>query len=98
MTGSVIVRGGTAIIDDRLVHDDNPLPWPEADLRAGFRLDRRKSWAFIEGRLCYSASWTAACSGCAYGFEERGAGCHECGHTGRRRQGMWVPFSKDREE
>lgn len=44
------------------------------------------------------ARWTDACSGCTPSYEERGGGpplgggCFECGHTGRRRQAMWVPL------
>lgn len=92
MTGSVIVRGETTI-DDRgyIHHDDQPISWDEADKRAGRRLDRRKAWAFVEGQLCESATWTQACSGCAYGFEERGGGCHECGYHGVVRCAQWVP-------
>jgi hypothetical protein len=41
MTGSVIVRGETEIIDQHIIHHDTPLSWEEADQRAGFRLDRR---------------------------------------------------------
>lgn len=91
MTGSVIVRGETAIIDGRIHHDDQPLSWEDADERAGRRLDRRKAWAFVQGELCESVSWTQACSGCSYGFEDRGGGCDECGYHGRVRRGQWVP-------
>ncbi|AYO76411.1 hypothetical protein [Sphingobium yanoikuyae] len=91
MTGRVIVRGETEIIDERIVHHDTPLSWEEAYQRAGFRLDRRKAWGFVEGRLCEAVSWTESCSGCSYpdGSNE---GCSECGYHGRVRRGMWVPF------
>ncbi len=97
MSGSVIVRGETTIEDGLICHDDQPLSWVEADERAGRRLDRRKSWAFVEGGLCESVSWSQSCSGCTYGFEERGAGCPECGHQGRVRKSMWVPASLNRD-
>lgn len=38
--------------------------------------------------------WTTRCSGCSdadYGFES-GAGCRECGYTGKRRVAMFMPF------
>lgn len=91
MSGSVIVRGETTIIDQRIHHYDQPISWDEADCRAGFRLDRRKAWAFVDGQLCESLSWTASCSGCSYpdGTNE---GCSECGYHGKVRSGMWVPY------
>lgn len=43
--------------------------------------------------------WTQHCSGCTPGYEEsggahfeRGAGCSECGYTGRSRRVEWVPL------
>lgn len=93
MSGSVVVRGETTITEGRICHDDQPLAWTDADQKAGFRLDRRKSWAFVEGGLCESVSWTAACSGCTYGFEARGSGCHECGYHGVVRHATWIPYS-----
>lgn len=91
MSGSAIERGETSIVDSYIIHDDKPLSWEEADKRAGWRLDRRRAWAFIEGSLCESIHWTQACSGCAYGFADRGGGCDECGYHGVVRQGQWVP-------
>lgn len=91
MSGSVVERISTKIVNEEICHDDRPLSWNEADCRAGRRLDRRKAWAFIDGNLCKVASWTAACSGCSYSLELRGAGCSECGYRGVRRQGMWIP-------
>jgi hypothetical protein len=90
--GRAIERGETTIGDDGLIyHDDKLLTWAEADTRAGRRLDRRKAWAFVEGQLSESISWTGACSGCTYGFDPRGSGCRECGYSGVRRQSMWIP-------
>lgn len=90
MSGGVIVRGETTVVDGRIYHDDQRLPWDEADQRAGFRLDRRKAWAFVEGELCESVSWTESCSGCVYP-DGTNDGCSECGYHGKVRRGMWVP-------
>ena len=91
MSGSVIVRGETRVVDQRIYHDDQPISWEEADQRAGRRLDRRKAWAFVNGDLCETASWTQSCSGCSDSMDERGMGCSECGHHGVVRESMWVP-------
>jgi len=45
----------------------------------------------------YVVRFTRSCSGCSEvgDYEsplERGAGCHECGYTGRRRDEQFVPF------
>jgi len=94
MAGSVIERMETQIIDGFVFHDDRPMTWPDADLKAGQRLDRRKSWAFVEGKLCEAVSWSGACSGCYEGYDgdsARGGGCDECGYQGRARNSAWVP-------
>ena len=74
--------------------------WTKADKLAGKRLDRRRSYAIIEGKLHTYTEWTSPCTGCSCNSEypcmccqERGAGCHECGGTGKRRSGMWTPLS-----
>ncbi len=67
----------------------------------GVKLDKRKNYAVIRGVLCEDASWTRACSGCTPEYEaigycpDQGGGCEECGYTGRRRDGMWVPHNID---
>jgi hypothetical protein len=59
------------------------------------------------GYLVFSLGlWTRTCSGCyesegghpavSYNYDEKakcavGAGCEECGHTGKRREEMWLP-------
>lgn len=105
MSGSVIMRNGHEEVDGRIVHNDRAMSWEEADKRAGFRLDRRKSWAFISRNddlgipeLCEAISFTAACSGCEdsesmYPSSVSG-GCHECGYTGKRRQSCFVPICR----
>lgn len=52
----------------------------------------------LNGVECYATRWTASCSGCTNTPEmtsppPAGIGCEECGYTGKRRQGMWVPFN-----
>lgn len=100
MSGSVIERGETTIVDGVIIHDDQPVTWEAADQRAGFRLDRRKAWGFLEGKLCETIRWTQACSGCScdcgdgYGCNHGAGGCQECGYTGRVRQAMWMPYSR----
>lgn len=98
MVGSVIARGQTDVVDGIIHHDDRPLSWDEADKLAGFRLDRRKSWAFLNGKLCEPVRWTQSCSGCScdcgdgYGCGHGAGGCEECGYHGRVRLCMWVPY------
>ena len=96
MSGSVTQRNGTEIVDQRIIHDDQPVAWDDADARAGFRLDRRKLWAFIKDELHEICRWTQACSGCSYEGDyimpKRGGGCDECGHQGVVRNAMWIPY------
>ena len=89
-----IIRHGTSVSDDGVIsHDDRPLPWEEADRIAGRRLDRRRSWAVINGQICSLIRWTEQCTGCSDGHAPVGSGCHECGYTGRRRHGYWMPIN-----
>lgn len=60
----------------------------------------------IDGQVCMFVAYTTHCSGCAesdegyfrgYPYDEKagcvvGGGCHECGHTGKRRVREWVPI------
>jgi len=96
--GKVIVRHGTTIDDEGYIHhDDREISWFDAKRRAGFKLDRRKNWAFIEGQLCESVQWTQSCSGCSCDCGCMGShgasGCRECGYQGKVRNGAWVPYS-----
>ena len=97
MAGSVIERRGTTIGDDGvIVHDDVQSTFEAAEKIAGSRLDRRRAYAIIDGQVLESATWSQACSGCYEGYNSataRGFGCDECGYTGRRRNGAWVPLS-----
>ena len=98
------MRSGHEIVDGNIVHNDRVMTWEEADKRAGFRLDRRKNWAFIPDtnqiglpELCEQVSYSTECSGCAnhedfHSLDGKGAGCSECGYTGRSRQIDFVPF------
>ncbi|MFT8354076.1 MAG: hypothetical protein ABF617_05680 [Gluconobacter japonicus] len=105
MSGSVIMRTGHEVVDGKIIHNDQAMSWEEADKRAGFRLDRRKSWAFIPNKhdlgipeLCEMISFTRACSGCEDSESMYpsavGAGCHECGYTGKSRETCFVPFCR----
>lgn len=91
----MIERLGHSVGASGIIHyDEKILTWPDADERAGFRLDRRKAWAFVEGRICESVSWSQACTGCYEGYDsdnDKGMGCSECGYQGRVRNGAWVP-------
>ena len=96
--GSVIRRLSTRIEDGRIIHDDAPATFAEAESIVG-RLGRRRSYAIIEGEVLVCARWTTACSGCTPGVEEvgccmdRGGGCWECGYSGRRRRGEYLPLA-----
>lgn len=105
MAGSAKIRNGTRVSSDGTIHhNDTLMSWPDADNRAGFRLDRRKAWCFIPNEqglpdLCEAISWSSACSGCTEVPEmtsgpDRGSGCSECGYTGRIRNAQWVPYAR----
>jgi len=98
MAGSVIIRHGTDVDDEGYIqHNETPLGWSEADAKAGFRLDRRKLWAFMDDELCELIQWTDACSGCSCDCGCMGGhgagGCSECGYQGKVRNGQWIPYS-----
>lgn len=72
----------------------------KATVLSGRKLDRRKNYAIIDSEVCELAEWTQPCSGCSCDGEypctccqEKGAGCYECGYTGKRRERHWVPLS-----
>lgn len=87
----VLKRYKTSIRADMIFHRDRPISWRTADKIAGRRLDRRKNYCVINGQVCSAARWTARCSGCSHGYDDRGGGCHECGYHGVVRQNMWFP-------
>ena len=80
-----------------------------AEAVVGCRLDRRRAYCLVDGTLCLLVTWTDTCSGCFeggecmglahhYGYDDKagchvGAGCDECGYTGKRRRAMWVPIT-----
>lgn len=99
-----IIRHGHTVDERGYIHyDETAMELLEADTKAGFRLDRRKNWAFVDGELCESISWTQSCSGCScdcgdgYGCNHGASGCEECGYQGRVRRRMWLPYSGERE-
>lgn len=76
--------------------DDRQIAVSEAERLLGRRVDRRRKYALIDGGVCEFTAFTTACSGCDEGYEyggngTRGAGCFECGFTGRRRVEIWTP-------
>ena len=91
---SVIERHGHHIDERGFIHyDDRASTYEAAEKIAGRRLDRRRAYAIIDGEVCESARWTAACSGCHEGYGNGpGHGCRECGYTGMKRSGAWVPL------
>lgn len=76
--------------DGVLTVDDRPLAIEVAERIAGKRLDRRKNYAVFRtsnvAEVRVATKWTRACTGC------EGGGCHECGYSGKVREGMWVPL------
>ena len=87
MSGKVISRTGGA---------DRRITFATADRIAGRRLDRRKNYAIISGKVCEAASWTRDCSGCTdvgeYGAKYGPHGCSECGYSGKRIESVWLPL------
>ena len=61
---------------------------------------------YFPGAILSYGEWTASCTGCHETFEGHevgtyprdkngvsiGAGCSECGYTGKRRHGYWSPY------
>lgn len=89
----VIERFGTDTTDGIVTHDDRPSTYEAAEKIAGHKLDRRKNYAIIDGQVSESYVWSQACTGCKlFPTHDRGLGCDECGYTGRRRLGQWVPI------
>ena len=89
--------------------DPRTIPSSVAEARFGGRLDRRHTYGLIGGEVCISMSYTGTCSGCFetgdygsgsenYSWDGKahcyvGAGCHECGYTGKIRHSMWIPVT-----
>lgn len=67
----------------------------EAEEKSGMKLDGRKKYFIWHGEVCTSQGYASACSGCSpdceYTAVAKGAGCHECGYTGKRRQSYPMP-------
>ena len=64
----------------------NYLDITEAERISGKRLDRRRRYFVWEGVLGVNREFTMQCTGCY-----AGEGCRECGGTGKRRSGVFVP-------
>lgn len=54
------------------------------------KLDRRFNYKILNGQLCCLCEWTDKCSGCI-DHDGSNFGCDECGYTGKRRIGVWIP-------
>lgn len=108
---TVKIRHGYTIDDNGLHYNEEPSTYEYASKLAGRKLDKRKCYAVIDGQVCEWAKWTTNCSGCCelgeYGsgsqYYDRdpkhgcliGAGCEECGYTGKRIESCWVPIGLD---
>lgn len=84
------------------------ITWQEAEDLIGHAVDRRRKYARDGKQLLEICRFTHSCSGCFesgdYGGNEHnypwddkaqcrlGSGCSECGHQGKVRQSMWVPY------
>jgi hypothetical protein len=71
-------------------------------LKAGKRMyvtvsGRRKLVVWHKGQPGEIVTWSQHCSGCSsdYDLGDRGAGCSECGYTGRSRGRCWVPLATE---
>lgn len=64
---------------------EEPITYSEGEEFCGFKLDKRKNYCIVEGKMCESIEWSQECSGCD------GGGCSECGYHGRSAKGMWYP-------
>lgn len=92
----VVERLSTVVEEGVLRHSEVPSSYIAAEALSGRRLDRRRSYAIIEGEVLELLTLSTGCPGCcdeAWLYADaRGAGCDECGYTGRRRWGHWVPL------
>lgn len=91
--------------------DDRQIPARKAEEILGFNIDKRRSYALINGQVCKLVRFTQSCSGCFeggecmgnahnYPYDQKarchiGSGCHECGYTGKRVNESWVPVPED---
>lgn len=66
----------------------------EAQEKSGIKkLDGRRKYFIWEGEVCIDKKYTHPCSGCACNCcHTRGAGCFECGFTGKRVGSVPVPI------
>ena len=83
----------------------------EAERLVGDRLDRRRRYALgPDGKVGVIEHWTVGCSGCIdtedgipigdYEWDAKhkcyiGAGCPECGYTGKRRMSFVSPLCRN---
>jgi hypothetical protein len=79
------MRGATA---------DHPVSHDDVERIAGYRIDRRRNYAIINGEVCSLVRFTEKCSGCVYPDGTCG-GCEECGFTGKRINEMYLPHDPE---
>lgn len=105
----VFERLGHEIIDGFVIHNDISATIERAEELAGCTLDRRRNYTIINSEVCLLSEHTQECSGCFeageymgfaqnYDYDDKagcyvGSGCSECGYTGKRRVGYWIPVS-----
>lgn len=77
---------------------NTPIGYDAVDAILDYLADRRRNYMVIDGVVHQMAAYTTPCSGCKCDGEYpctccrvAGAGCHECGYTGKRRVEYWVP-------
>lgn len=85
------------LIERTVIHGvfrDTKITRAQFDVAAGFKSDRRKSYALINGVAHDVGTYSTSCSGCCEaGEHRRGGGCSECGYTGRRRHVEYFPLA-----
>lgn len=87
------------------------ISWKTAERMIGHRVDRRRAYGREDQHVFYVISFVDSCSGCFEGGEygglahnyptdkkhgiRLGAGCFECGYTGKRRHSIWTWVDPD---
>jgi len=96
---TVKIRDGYEVVDGKIIYNETGITYAKAEKLCGIKLDKRRGYRIIDGELCSLANWTSPCTGCSpddpYWTGNRGGGCSECGGSGKRRHGGWVPVISD---
>lgn len=83
---TVKIRLGHIVKNGKIRYVEEDTTYEKAEELCGFRLDRRKNYCIIDGKVCDSGSWLQECAGCD------SAGCVVCGYRGKTRESMWCPI------